>query len=506
MYSDVALATPARHPNPKSLSRSALTLIALVLSGCTTIQVAPPPAMSLPTSFSAAPTGQNSVPLTEPARWWSELNDPALNGLIEKALVANHDVRIALANLREARAISNVAESLLEPTIEAGATAIRSRQRSQLYSDTALPNGMYLPQGTGIASPFSTGSAAGFSAAWEVDIFGAHGSDAEAARQAALGYEEKLHGAEMLLASDLAINYLEARGIAQRSEVLEKSINTLESIQRYASGRYRSGQSSQLELDNIARRMAALEGQRHLLTLMSSVRLRRIAVLSGQQSDALMSLPAAEVGVADSLQIALPLPAVLPSDVLELRPDVRGSANIVRAQAARLGSARADLLPKFYLGFLQQYGHLDISGTHAGVPLTSMGAGVRIPVFEGGRIRAAIAAQDARLDSAAIQYEKTVLTALEDVNNAYSARKTFDQRCSDLERSRMKAEEAERHAYLLFEYGRELLQVALQARLDLQEQQDLLIQCRIERATSTVQLYKAIGAGWFSKTMDKHEI
>lgn len=500
MDANIAAPAPARRLDRNRRQAAALALAAQLLCGCTTIQVAAPPAMPLPAAFSAAPPGPDQAPLAEPARWWRALNDPVLSGLIEDALAANHDVRLALASLREARANAGMAEALLAPSVEAGAAAVRSRQRSQLYTDAALPNGMPLPQGAGLASPFSTGSAAGFSAAWEVDLFGARGSDAEAARQAALSYQERLHGAQLLVAAELAGNYLEARGIAQRLQVLDDSIATLTRLQRYAAGRYRAGQASELDRDKIASKLAALAAQRHLLELTAATRLRRIAVLGGRRPDALSALPAPDAGAPDSLAQAPRLPTVLPSEVLELRPDVRGSANIVRAQAARLGSARADLLPKFYLGFLQQYGHLDISGTRGGMPLTALGAGLRVPVFEAGRLRAAIAAQDARLDGAAADYEKTVLAALEDVDNAYSARHALDQRCADLARASAAAAQAAQAAQLLFEHGHGLLQAALEARLDALEQQDALIQGRSARATSTVLLYKAIGAGWSPAT------
>ncbi len=483
------------------LPLTGIALAALAaLGACTTVDVKVDPGVTVPGAFGAVPAAAASAPgatTTDLARWWDALGDPALGRLIDAGLQANTDIRVALDRVKEARAVITQAESALYPTIEAvgGVAKAKLDQRVPGVTLPTLPNGAALPVQvpSHVSLPMASLGTGGFAAAWEVDLFGARRSDAEAARQAALGYEERLHGAQMMVVSDIATNYFEARSIERRRDVLERSIATAQRLQRYAEGRFEAGQANRSDIDRARSVVEALQAQRQPLDLLLGTRLRRLAVLTGQPPQSLTSLP---TGTA-ALPALDALPRVLPSDVLERRPDVRGSANVVRAQAARLGSAKAELFPKFTIGFLAQDGHIDISGVGTtGGTFTSWGVGVTLPLFEAGRIRANIAAQDARLDAAAAQYEQAVLNALEDVENAYSARQALDARATLLAQSTRSAQDSARHADRLFDEGTGLLQPVLEAQLRALQSEDDLIQAETARAVTTVLLYKAIGGGW----------
>ncbi len=472
---------------------SLATLIAL--AACTSVDVAVDPGVQVPATFQSVASAPGSAPVaTDLTRWWDALGDPALTQLIDAGLQANADIRIAVARVKEARSVVTQAESALYPTVIA-AGGVAKTKLDQRVPAVTLPNGapLTVPLPDSVSLPMTSLGTGGFAAAWEVDIFGARRSDAEAARQAALGYEERQHGAQMMVVSDIATNYFEARSVERRTAVLESSIATAQRLQRYAQGRFDAGQATRADIDRARSLVEALESQRQPLALLLGVRLRRLAVLTGQPPQALAALPpqTGPIPIPDGL------PQVLPSDVLERRPDVRGTANIVRAQAAKLGSAKAELFPKFTIGFLAQDGHIEISGLpKTGGTFTAWGVGVTLPVFEGGRIRANIAAQDARLDAAAAQYEQAVLSALEDVENAYSARHAFDSRATLLAQFTRSAQDGATHADRLFEEGSGLLQAVLEARLKALQSEDDLIQTQTARAVSTVLLYKAIGGGW----------
>ncbi|WP_374593679.1 efflux transporter outer membrane subunit [Aquabacterium sp.] len=489
------------------LPTTLLTVSALsVLAACTTVEVKVDPGVAVPAAFAAA-SGAAGGTTTDLARWWDGVGDPTLTRLIDSGLQANTDIRMALDRVKEARAVVTQAESALYPTIEAvggvAKTKLDQRVPSGSLPGITLPNGTQLPPvstaqlpvplPSNVSLPMTSLGTGGLAAAWEVDIFGARRSDAEAARQAALGYEERLHGAQMMVVSDIATNYFEARSIERRRDVLARSIATAQRLQRYAEGRFEAGQANRSDIDRARSIVEALQSQRQPLDLLLGTRLRRLAVLTGQPPQSLTSLP---TGTTD-LPALDALPRVLPSDVLERRPDVRGSANVVRAQAARLGGAKAELFPKFTIGFLAQDGHIDISGVGTtGGTFTSWGVGVTLPLFEAGRIRANIAAQDARLDAAAAQYEQAVLNALEDVENAYSARHALDARATLLAQSTRSAQDSARHADRLFDEGTGLLQPVLEAQLRALQSEDDLIQAETARAVTTVLLYKAIGGGW----------
>lgn len=501
----------ASHPMPTHRVRAlplvcAITALSLTLGACTTVKVdVPATGVSPPEAFSEA---QGSAS-TELSRWWQDIPDPALQSLIQQALDTNADIRVALARVRESRAVVTQAESALYPTLQAFGYTGRT-QTDSLHGpgipQVTLPTlpvplpAVPLPDLSGLSHPnvpISSYSGQGFAAAWEVDIFGARRSDAEAARQATLAQTERLHGAQLMVAGDVAANYIEARSLERRIELLQRSLASARRLQRYVQGRFDAGQATRLDIDRVRAQIEALESAQAPLDSLLQARLRRLSVLTGQTPETRIALPRPSAAApADASVIPAQLPALLPSDVLGRRPDVRGSARVVQALAARVGSAKADLFPRFYLGFLANEGRIEIGNLAANGNFLSWGAGLRLPIFEGGRIRARIAASNAQLDAAVAQYEQTVLTALEDVENAYSARRALDQRAERLGTAWRSSADGARHAHQLFSEGQGLLQAAIEADLAALQREDELIQAQTARALVTVALYKAVGGGW----------
>ena len=317
----------------------------------------------------------------------------------------------------------------------------------------------------------------------------------------------QVHGALQMVGADQAaqlVQMMEAvtQRFAQKPHLCtEKSIALLErssfALLEYLSHVLKGREISFVALFPQYKELQALQGARAPLQNLLQSRLRRIAVLTGQLPSQWPHLPAPDaLAPADGSVIPSQLPDLLPSDVLERRPDVRGAAQIVRAQAARLGSAKADLLPRFYLGFLANDGRIEIGDLATSGRLVSWGAGLRLPIFEGGRLRARIQASDAQLQAAVTQYEQAVLGALEDVENAYSTRRALDQRSQQVRAALSTAQVGARHAQRLFEEGNGLLQGAVEAQLIALQREDELIQAETARALLTVALYKAVGGGW----------
>lgn len=506
---------PRRHPLVAATG-AALTLglgLLLSLPGCTTVKVdVPSVGVATPDAFDEAP----GTASTELSRWWQDIPDPTLQSLIAQALAANADIRVALARVRESRAVVTQAESALYPSLQAFGYTART-QTDSLHGPAipqvtlpALPAPLPAIQVPDLSPlthpnvPISSYSGQGFAAAWEVDIFGARRSDAEAARQAALAQGERVHGAQLMVAGDVAANYIEARSLEHRIDLLQRSLSSARRLQRYAQGRFDAGQATRLDIDRARAQIEALESGQAPLQSLLQARLRRLSVLTGQAPETRITLPRPTAAApADASVIPAQLPAVLPSDVLSRRPDVRGSARVVQALAARVGSAKADLFPRFYVGFLANEGRIEIGNLAANGNFLSWGAGLRLPIFEGGRIRARIAASNAQLDAAVAQHEQTMLTALEDVENAYSARRALDQRTERLSTAWRTSADGARHAQQLFSEGQSLLQSAIEAELAALQREDELIQAQTARALVTVALYKAVGGGWSDASAPK---
>ena len=484
------------------LSLITLTVGALWgLTACTSVRVDMPPMQTrLPDRFDSVQTPAEQG--ADLARWWEGLRDPVLNQFIQEGLKNNADVRVALARVKEARAFHGMAESAYYPTVEGMAGASRTRQNSHLPIEAQPSMSLPLPLPVTIALPplsqdltvpLSNTTAAGLSATWEVDIFGARHSDAEMVHQLILGAQEQTHGAQLLVAGDIATHYFEARGAEQRLDVLQRAIQVAERGHQYAQGRFKSGHIDASEVDKAEMTLRAAQSQVEPLKALLTSHVRRIAVLMGRPPQTLGSLPPRTT----QARTAIALPAVLPSEVLERRPDVRGVARKVRSQVAKLGSARAELFPKFYIGLGGSVGRLHPDhedGHNFGTQM--LGVGMRLPIFNAGRIRDNIAANEAQLEGVAVQYEQTVLGALEDVENAYTAHRAFTAKHERLAQAAQLAQQVAQRKSALFTSGQELLQNALEAQAAALQREDEAIQAATALDTYTVLLYKALGGGW----------
>lgn len=475
----------------------------LGLQACTTVNVDIPTLQAeLPQQFDSVAPRPLDGDQADTSRWWQTLNDPVLSEFIEEGLRNNTDVRVALARIKEARAYLGVAESAYYPTVDAQMGADRSRQtgtmppQSMGLISSPLPVPMpssSLNPNTGM--PLGNTTAAGLNATWEVDVFGARHSDAEMVHQLVLGAQEQKHGAQLLVASDIATHYFEARGAERRLEVLQRGVDVAKRLNKYAEGRFKAGQTNASEVDRALLQVDFTQAQVEPLRALLASHVRRIAVLMGRPPQGLQSLPAQPA----SARLPPSLPSVLPSDVLERRPDVRGAARKLRSQAAKLGSAKAELMPKFYIGFGGLAGRFHPDNQDGSNFSTQMlGIGVRLPIFDAGRIRSNIAANQAQLEGLAAQYEQSVLTALEDVENAYTAQRAFEVRHELVLRAATLARRVADHKNSLFVSGQDLLQPALEAEATALQRADDAVQSETSRSLYTVLLYKALGGGWSS--------
>jgi len=454
--------------------------VALGLPGCTTVSVAVPGSVALPAAFTEAPDPAAPGAGQDLSQWWQNWDDPELTQRITRTLQANPDLRLAQARVAEAHATGRIADSALYPTLSAQARAARGV--TDLRSPAGLPD----------MSPGVDGYLAGATVAWEIDVFGGRRSDAQAAAAVALGAEEQMRGTRLMIAADVAENYFAARGLQRRLQVLDRSVDTVAQLLRYTRARRAAGQALPFDVDRVSEQLDALRAQRPVLLSQISVRERRLAVLAGDAPQGTAALPAPA-----AFFVPAPPAGQLPSEVIQRRPDVRANAALVQAQAARLGSAKAELFPRFYLTFLGQDGRLHLEG----LPALSgsgglLGVGVQLPIFTAGRLQANIDAADARLQAAQANYDMVVLRALEEVDNAYGVRRGLDQRNATLDTVVATARRNSESAVRLYEGGLRTLQDVLDARVDALRREDEQIQTQTGQAIASVQLYRALGGGW----------
>ena len=394
-----------------------------------------------------------------------------------------YDIKTAQSRLAEAQAQARLARADLNP--KAGLSAQASYRKSNAdnpLSESARAALSRLPENGGLDQDRLSGSSTllvgGFSASWEPDIFGQKRSDADAAQAAALGVQEQYYGAQVLLAADIAEHYFQARAMQAQQQATAQGIAALERLARYVKGRFNAGQATAYETGEVQSRLSAMRAKQNTEKAQEEQHIRAIAVLIGQPPQDFRP-PAAPQGET-------------PQGMIERRPDLRARAAKVQAYAARYASAKADLLPRFTVSFGGQGGRIELSGDTVLKGWTGLvSAGISVPLFTGGRIKANIAAADARVQTALLEYDRALLQALAEADTAYQFQAALSRQSRLLQQARQQSEKQAADAQKLFRYGSKTLDAALTARLAAVQAQERLIQSQ-----ATAGLYKALGGGW----------
>ncbi|MBI5014575.1 MAG: efflux transporter outer membrane subunit [Deltaproteobacteria bacterium] len=458
----------------------AVLLAAALAAGCTAVgRTYVKPALEAPASWTSTPEHTASGGAPDLATWWKAFGDPTLDALIDRAAAANLDLRVAQARVREARALRGISAAAQWPKVDAGATAQRLRDNLP----PAPPDG--------IVTPYYQ---AGFDAAWELDLFGGVRRGVEAADADLGATVEEGRGVLVTVLAEVARNYVEARGLQRQLAVARETAGAQRETVRVTRARLEAGLSSEFDATRAEAQLAAFDAQIPALDSSLQRALHRLAVLLGQEPGALTA------SLSTPGPIPAPPPGVqvgLPSDLLLRRPDVRRAERDLAAATARIGVAEADLFPRLSLtgSFGFQSGTFEEFSAWSS-RIWSFGPAVRWPLFEGGRVRANIRVQNARQEQALLRYERALLAAVEDVDNALVSYGNEERRRRSLADAVAASGRALATADALYGAGlSEYLQV-LDAQRSLHAAQLQLVQSETSVASSLVGLYKALGGGW----------
>jgi NodT family efflux transporter outer membrane factor (OMF) lipoprotein len=471
--------------SPSSIPVVALMIV--MLAGCTPTRVSDRVLLSTPTDWHHASVVQDNSNQPDLKEWWRGFRDPLLNDLISQALAANHDLRMATARVREANAMVTVAESALYPSVDFFTSGGREKRIDRIIP---VPGN----QGVTLITPTANVITGGLAARWEVDVFGARHLEAEATSAQAAGIEEARHGVQVGLLAQVATNYLELRGAQERIAILRENIDIQRERLRTLQVFYRAGLTNETE---VSRQKALLHSTESALPGLNAAEItliHRLSVLLGEPPGKLENrIIGATVHPSD-----LPgIPNLLPSSLLSQRPDLRLAQTEVSAAAASLGAARADLFPKVVLSASGGIGALAVGGFPTLVEsVYALGSGLTAPIFNAGRIRAHIAAADARLDQVAAKYEKTFLLALEDVENAFVTHTSSKARREQLLQAEIEAEKTYRFSEALYQRGASDYLSVLDAQRTKLSINDERVKAETAVRVSVVSLCRAFGGGW----------
>ncbi len=461
---------------------TSLLIIGLVLlCGCSTGLIPQrEPKVDLPESWKGidpSKVSQQEALPKELGTWWKTLGDPILEQLTKLAVDQNLDLKLAHARVREAKAQREIAFANLFPSLGSSAQVAQSRSS----------------EGTGKALRVHSYSL-GIDSSWELDLFGGIRSSLKAAEEDLLAQEEALKDTLVSLLAEVGLAYIDLRTYELRLAVARKNIEIQEETYKLNLSRNQAGLIDDLVLQQSLYNLENTKAQVPVLQAGIENSKNRLSLLLGRRPGELEDLLKA------SSQIPIPPQRVLigiPADTVRNRPDIRKAERNVAAQAARVGVAKAELYPSFRLS-----GSLGLEALHSGdlfqwaKRIWSLVTNLSYKIFKGGAIRQNVEAQKARLDQALISYEKTVLTALQEVENALVSYSKEQDRFESLSQ----ATEAARKAYQLSmnKYNAGLVDFinVLDAQRSLHTYEDQLAQSKGALISNLIRLYKALGGGW----------
>ncbi|TXH68293.1 MAG: efflux transporter outer membrane subunit [Thiothrix sp.] len=443
--------------------------VSLALAACapmTETSKAPAAAVQTATKQLAA-VKTNRAPIQ--AAWWQKFNDPLMTALIQEAWQANPDLSSAQASVKSARAQGVIAGASLLPSLSSSGSART-------------------------ASGSGTNLAAGLDASWELDFFGANRLANAAAQSDVKAAEASYEDVKASLAAEVASAYVNLRLAQARLGVAQQNSKSRKETVNLTNLRQQAGLTSGLEVEQSKLSLGQTQAQIPALEGAVSRSKYALAVLTGKTPEAL----------DQRLKLAKPIPnatgrlsADIPANALRQRPDIRVAEYRVAAASARVGEAKANLNPSFNLG-----GSLSLAGKNLGDLLDinslarSLLASISAPLFDGGRLQQQVVVRDAAYEQAVASYQKTVLSALQDVASNFATIAALQKQQPILAQNLQLARSAENLARLSYNAGTADFQNVLDAQRSVLSAQESLLSAQADYSLALISLYKAVGGSW----------
>ncbi|HLH54444.1 MAG TPA: efflux transporter outer membrane subunit [Verrucomicrobiae bacterium] len=473
-------------------SSALLAGILTLLSGCAVGPNYHPPQTAAPANWSEPLLGGTTNSNAQVVEWWKTFNDPELDSLIQRAVKANYDLRLALGRLHESRATRAGAVADFGPTIgtSVGYTRERLSKNNQQFS---FP-GQKLDYDN-----FDTH----FDATWEIDIFGGKRRTLEADTANLAASREDLRDVLMTVLGDVARNYMEVRGNQQRLVIARNNIKAQTESIELTQARFKAGLTSELDVKQAQALLATTEATVPTFETAMKQAIHALGVLLGEEPGALV----AELYRDEPIPTTPPtVPVGLPSELLRRRPDVRRAERQLAAATAGIGVQTAELFPKLSLGGTAGLQSLSASDWFTGgSKYWSAGPTVTWRILDFARIRAQIKIATAQQEQAVATYEKTVLTSFQDVENALVAYTNEQTRWKALNDSVVANRRALEISNELYTTGNGDFLNVLDSERSLFGAEDQLVDSQRLVSENLVTLYKALGGGWETFQLAKNE-
>ncbi len=454
-------------------------LVALA-TGCSLQPVYQRPDAALPSAYPAtgAYAGQPAATGTL-AGWRSVLHDARLQRLVELGLHNNHDLRIAMLNVERVQAQYRIAHAAQAPQVDAGADLNASHNPANT--------------GSGKASGTSHTYTAAVSLSWEADLFGRLHSLSDAAFQQYLASDHARQAAEILLIAQIADQYLTVLAGDAQLQLTQQTRAAADASYQLVKLQFDAGTVSELDLRLARTALDQADANQQIQLRQRTQAENALVLLIGQPLPANLPAP----GTLDDGLIMADIPAGLPSDLLQRRPDILQAEATLRAEHADIGAARAAFFPSLSLtanAGSQSAALGSLLG--AGTGIWSFVPALTLPIFNAGANQAQLDVAMVNRDIGIVQYQKTVQTAFREVADGLVARSTFERQLAANQQEIADQQQRLKLENLLYKNGVDSYQNVLAAQTALYAAQQSLLTARLTQLTSRVDLYRALGGGW----------
>jgi len=413
--------------------------------------------------------------------WWTVLGDPVLIGLIDTAGRGNQDLRQAVARVEEARARRGIAAGEWFPDVDGAAGYARQQTSGEI-----LP----VPLGGSPMDFYDTGLAA----TWEIDLFGRLRRSVESSDADLDAAIEDYRDVLVVLYAELATTYVQVRAVQERITYAENNVANQQETLELVRVRNRVGLVGDLDVRqaelNVARTSAFVPALRQDLT----AALNRVATLIGGTPGELPAALREPAKIPTATQDAL---VPVPAELIRQRPDLRAAERQLAAQTARIGVAKADLYPR-----LRVLGNFNLTAASTASWFTGnaqawgIGPSLSWNIFDGGKVRSNVEAQEALTSQALAGYEQAVLLAVEDVETSLTRYVEEQKRVDELERSSEAAAQSVSLVKVLYTTGLTDFQNVLDSERSLFQEQDQLADSQGRVTQNLISVYRALGGGW----------
>ena len=460
----------------------AATLAVAWLAGCMT--VGPDyrrPKVDTPEQWPGAATAE---PIS--ANWWKAYGDPVLDRMVEDALAYNTDLRFAVARVDEARAALGISRADQYPGVSANASASRNRPSQEGVTGVLVRD-----------DPEYSNYRATLNASYEIDFWGKYRRATEAARAELLGAQSNREAVRLTLITDVARGYFNLRALDAQVAVTRRTISTRLASTALQRMRFEAGVASEFDLRQVEAQTAQAQALLPAFERSLAQQETALAVLLGRSPRAIVTVPVERGAAIDALTLPPAVPAGLPSDILERRPDVRQAEQALIAANARIGQAKAAYYPSISLTAILGTESTSLSNLFtAPARVWQVGGSAAQTVFDAGRTGQQVEQARAREQQLLASYASAIQNAFKDTLDALVAQRTARE-ALDAEQTRVTAlQSSYRLAQLRYDNGVSSLLDVLDVERGLLDAQLNRVEAQRAQLAATADLFKALGGGW----------